>query len=81
LRWAKLEILVWVSYCKEKAFRANGIPFAVYCLLCELMTVIITSQSSFVINNPEPEGGGGWALWEKGKKFTKQIAVYEGLVF
>lgn len=47
----------------------NSLP-SLRCLLCQLMAVIITSKSSFVIANQR-----GGRLFGEMKKFTKQIAV------
>lgn len=44
------------------------------CLLCELMTVIITALSSFVISYAKPRSGGS-GLFFQIKVFIKQIAV------
>lgn len=60
----------------RKPFLSAGrLPFPFGgCLLCELMTVIITSLSSFVISNPQPERGGSGPFGEM-EIFIKQIAV------
>lgn len=60
----------------RKPFLSAGrLPFPFGgCLLCELMTVIITSLSSFVISNPQPERRGSGPFGEM-EIFIKQIAV------
>lgn len=54
---------------------AGGLPFPFGgSLLCELMTVIITSPSSFVISKAKPQSGGSGLPCQM-KVFMKQIAV------